>query len=78
MRLPSKVTSYKASIVSRFPIILSCLDESSREPLELFNEQKKKFADLSEYCDVLDCLFALRTIAFDEEERLVYVDRNKL
>lgn len=78
MRLPSKVTLYKDSIVSKFPVVLDLIQKAPIKPADLYREKRKLFKNLNEYIDVLDCLFALGTVEFDEQENLRYVERNQL
>ncbi|MBP5789523.1 MAG: hypothetical protein J6W29_04740 [Neisseriaceae bacterium] len=68
MRLPSKVTSYNESVLSKFPIILKILSEYDKTPLDLYSETKEYFNDIPEYMDTLDCLFALGEIVFNEKQ----------
>lgn len=77
MQLPNKVTSYKFSILSRFPIVLSILEEESLSPERLYSKVKNKI-DITEFLEVLDCLFVLGRIDFDNDlMELSYVDGNK-
>lgn len=63
MRFPSKVTPYKKSSLSKFPVILSLLAESDLSPSELYAKvQKSKVKDIDEFVAILDCLYALRKI----------------
>ena len=66
MKFPSKVTPYKASILSKFPTVLSVLETEN---------MKSKVADVGEFLEILDCLFALGRIELNEEEGVLrYVD----
>lgn len=66
MRLPSKVTSYNVSIISKFSIILESLSYSSKSPRQLYEEQKQKFEDVNEYIEALDVLFSLGRVKYDD------------
>lgn len=66
MRLPSKVTSYNVSIISKFSIILESLPYSSKSPRQLYEEQKQKFEDVNEYIEALDVLFSLGRVKYDD------------
>ena len=66
MRLPSKVTSYNVSIISKFSIILELLSYSSKSPRQLYEEQKQKFEDVNEYIEALDVLFSLGRVKYDD------------
>jgi len=79
MRLPSKVTTYKKSILSKFPLVLQKLEEQEKSPIDLYKSMANKFDGITEFIDVVDCLFALGEIKFSEDgERLAYVKRDSL
>ena len=68
MRFPSKVTSYKDSALSQFPVVLSLLEQTPMTPGELFSKLKKtKKMSIQEFMDVLDSLYALNKIELHEE-----------
>lgn len=74
MRLPSKITSYSESIISKFPPVLSALLNSDIGAFALYEATMKHFSDIEEFLDTLDCLFALGKIRYDaEREVLCYV-----
>ena len=74
MRLPSKITSYRESVISKFSPVLSALQESDIEIFALYKTTMKYFNSIEEFMDTLDCLFALQKIRYDEErEVLCYV-----
>ena len=74
MRLPSKITSYRESVISKFPPILSVLQNSDMGVLALYESTMKYFSGIEDYLDTLDCLFALRRVRYDAEcEVLCYV-----
>lgn len=62
MRLPSKVTPYRNSILARFPVILSELKKCDMSPEELFKTVKSKDLNASEFIEILDCLYLLGKI----------------
>ena len=41
MKLPSKVTSYKESVISKFPIVLESLSYSNETPRQLYEKEKQ-------------------------------------
>ena len=43
MKLPSKVTSYKESVISKFPIVLESLSYSNEKTRQLYEKEKQKF-----------------------------------
>ena len=74
MRLPSKITSYRESVISKFSPVLSVLKESDIEIFALYKTTMKYFSSIEEFMDTLECLFALQKIKYDEErEVLCYV-----
>lgn len=73
MKIPSKVTPYKESTIAKFPIVLSILEKGDMTPTELYAKVKKsKINDITEFVEVLDCLYALNKIEL-REEMLRYV-----
>lgn len=71
MRLPSKVTPYKASILAKFPLLLKPLREGALRPSDLYNKTRGRLPGLGEFVLVLDCLFALGAIEFDDENGVI-------
>lgn len=77
MRLPSKVTSYRESVLPKFPKILAILKEKDITPCDLYKKVKKYFDDICEFIEILDCLFLLEKIEFIEESGVLhYVEGN--
>ena len=66
MKLPNKVITYKASTISKFLAVLSCLKEQDMSPASLYKKVKSKVEDIGEYIDILDCLYALGKIELIE------------
>ncbi len=76
MRIPSKVVSYKDSSISKYARMLTRLEGKNYTPIDLFVEMHDIFQSIDEYIDVLDGLYALRAIEFDEEGGIIsYVKR---
>ena len=74
MRLPSKITSYGESVISKFPPVLSVLQDSDAGVFALYEATMKHFSGIEEFMDTLDCLFVLQRVRYDEErEVLCYV-----
>lgn len=68
MKFPSKVTPYKESSIAKFPSVLELLQKADMTPKELYAElKKKKISDISEFADILDCLFAMHKIELHKE-----------
>jgi len=77
VRFPSKVTPYQDSILAKFPVVLSCLEEQDMKPAEVFRKVKSRVSDIGELLEILDCLYALGKIKLDREGGAIqYVDRN--
>lgn len=75
MRFPSKVTSYRESILSKFPIILSLLKNEDLSLVDLYKKTRSKFSDVKEFMETLDCLYILEKIELNEENGVIcYVD----
>ena len=72
MKLPNKVTSYKESVLSKFPVVLEVLVEREISLVELYEKTKHKYSCLDEYIEVIDCLYALGKIGFDEGRETIY------
>ena len=74
MRLPSKIFSFNESVLSKFPLVLTALSVAPLSIRELYQQMVNKVEDVSEFLEVLDCLYALGKIRYDEEMRaLCYV-----
>lgn len=71
MRLPSKITPYKASILAKFPFLLNPLQKGAISPSALYQKTKGRLSGLGEYFLVLDCLFALGVIEFDDKNGVI-------
>ena len=67
MKFPSKVTPYKESIIAKFPMVLEKLEKKDMALGELYKSVKNKVADIKEFMDIMDCLYALNKIELDGE-----------
>jgi len=77
MLLPNKLFSYNESIISKFPSILQILKKAPCSVSELYKRVQGNVTGVNEYMEILDCLYALNKIDYDEEtEVLRYVERN--
>ena len=72
MRLPNKVTPYSKSAIAWFPTILNRLREDERSPQALLEALVKDKANMGDFLDALDCLYALGRIKFTEEGSLLH------
>lgn len=70
MRLPSKSTPYKDSVIAFFPAILGLLKQGDLSVLELYKQAQ--ILNVSDYSNALDCLFALGKIEITEEGGLLH------
>ena len=66
MKLPSKVTPFKESIVAKFIPVLDKLKSGPLSPSELYKAVKTKVNE------ILDCLFILEKIKLDEHEEVIH------
>lgn len=79
MRLPSKVTNYKESTLAKFSPVLAALSERDQSPAGLYKKVKSKIGTFGEYLEILDCLFALGKIDFNERTGVLhYVDSDSM
>ena len=77
MLFPNKLITYRESVISKFPYVLQLLQEDPMPASELYKTLSGSLTGISEFMDVLDCLFALNRIEFDEEEEVLRcVERN--
>jgi hypothetical protein len=77
MLLPNKLFSYNESIISKFPSILQILKKSPCSVSELYQRVQGNVTGVNEYMEILDCLYALNKIDYDEEAEVSrYVVRN--
>ena len=67
MKFPNKVTPYNASILAKFPVVLSCLETEDLSPADLYKKVKSKVSDIGEFLEIMDCLFALGKVELFEE-----------
>lgn len=51
MRLPSKITSYSESVISKFPAVLSVLHDADTGVLALYEAATKHFSSIEEFMD---------------------------
>lgn len=78
MKLPSKVTPYKDSILAKFPVILAALQECDMTPSELYIKVKRSVSTAAELVEILDCLYALGKVELLYGEVLHYVKNDSL
>lgn len=71
MKLPNKVLNYNESVISKFPLVLSLLQQKSYTIFSLYKRIRSQLEDINEYIEILDCLFALNKIKLEENERSI-------
>lgn len=68
MLLPNKLFSYNESTLSKFPVVLKELQKQPMTVRDLYGKVIKDLSGVNEYMDVLDCLYALHKIEYDDDE----------
>ena len=68
MLLPNKLFSYEESVLSRFPVMLSVLEEKLMRVSELYKKMNDYVESVNDFIEILDCLYALGKIELDGEE----------
>lgn len=71
MRLPSKVTPYRDSVIALYPIVLKTLVNGPASPADVYRKTGRKFDSLATFIEVLDELYALGKIELMEPEGLL-------
>lgn len=72
MRLPSKVTPYKSSILKKFPAVLEKLQEGDMQPHDLYKKVKAGGLQMAEFIEILDCLFVLGKIELIPDREVIH------
>ena len=67
MKFPNKITSYNESIISKFPKVLSLLDNKNLSPKNIYEKMTSNVYDIGEFIEIIDCLYILNKIQFDEK-----------
>lgn len=71
MRYPSKITSYRESVLHKMIIILDVISKSDRNIFSLYEETHKYFINVEEFIDVIDCLYALNKIEINKQKEVI-------
>ena len=71
MRYPSKITSYRESIISKMPLILAELSNGDMHVYDLYKSTHKGFSGIEEFIDTLDCLYALHKIKYVSDKEVI-------
>ncbi len=76
MKLPNKIIKYEDSIISKFPIVLSKINNRDMSVLELYKEVSEKLENIAEFVEILCCLYSLNKIELNSVSGgLHYVER---
>lgn len=71
MQLPNKITTYEESIISKFLPVLRIIEKNDSHILSLYYAVKSEVDGVDNFLMVLDCLYALGKINFNDEGRMV-------
>lgn len=66
MLLPNKTIPYSDSVISKFSAVLNDLQSGGSNIRDVYKKHRKKFGNIQNYIEPLDCLFALGKIEIDE------------
>ena len=64
MRLPSKVTPYRKSVLSKFPAVVKALQQGDIRPGDLYQKVKRNGIDMADFIGILDALYLLEKVEF--------------
>lgn len=71
MRLPNKVISYKESVFPKMISVLKVVNEGDLSVGKLYKKTAKDVGDVKDFIEVLDCLYALGKIDYDERRGVI-------
>ena len=63
MRLPSKVTPYRKSVLAKFPAVIKVLQQGDIRPGDLY-QKVKRGVDMADFIEILDALYLLEKVHF--------------
>lgn len=72
MQLPNKLFSYSESILAKFPLFLRILEAKPMRVQALYNTVKNDLPDINDFFEILDALYALNKIDFDDINGVLY------
>ena len=79
MRLPSKVTPFRRSILFKFPAVIKVLKQGDICPGDLFQRVKRNGIDMADFIEILDGLYLLGRIDFLSGKGVLhYVEENSV
>lgn len=73
MLIPNKLYTYKESVISKFPVILRILSRGDCSVSDLYQRVRCEVSGTSEFVEVLDCLYALHKIEYDDGEEVLRI-----
>ena len=73
MQMPNKLFTYRESVLSKFPAILKNIEHGSCGVAELYQKVQKDVSGICEFFYVLDCLYALGKIEYDDEQEVLKI-----
>lgn len=73
MKFPNKLYSYEESTISKFPTTLKYVNTHPYSVSELYGLMEKHVDGISEFLNILDCLYAMGRIEINEEGVISYV-----
>lgn len=79
MILPNKLIPFKESVLAKLAYVLNVLILNNESVESLFEKTSQHFEDVNQYILVLDVLFALEKIEFDEGLKVIrYVESDNM
>lgn len=72
MLLPNKLITYNDSILPKLVIVLEELQKQSYEINVLYKKVIGSLSGVNEFIDILDCLYLLEKIEYDETEGVLH------
>ena len=79
MRLPSKVTPFRRSILFKFPAVIKVLKQGNIRPGDLFQKVKRNGIEMADFIEILDGLYLPGRIDFVSGKGVLhYVEENSV
>ena len=73
MLIPNKLYTYKESVISKFPVVLRILSRGDCTVSDLYQRLSCEVSGTSEFVEVLDCLYALHKIEYDDRKEMLRI-----
>lgn len=72
MKLPNKLFSYHESVIGKFPIILSVMEQEKYLSIfELYIKVIDNFESITEFSETVECLYMLNKIDYSYVSRRI-------